>query len=208
MKLRLATKASLLILTCLLPTLGLCFYMQMAFLSCKGSYENLLKKFIQKERESSLNTPYTRQGIRKQIWFRPLENATALYFQAERSELFVKESGKQIKTQEKLYNVYGGFQDKPAPLEKFLTFPWLLRVIKADEALFDYNEQVLETKDVGIEIYQLKNPLNISTLQLPPTSLATVFGKADKIRINCKTRPPQFKAKHFKAQINPNLHDE
>jgi hypothetical protein len=176
--------------------------------------------------------PHFRQKIIRQIWFRPLEGGSSLYLKADESEIRLESNAKGFKATEHFKDMEAGFQDQPLwdgligsyheknEHDKKTAFShlndsssnqnnattaapkWIVRVLKSQEAHFDYSKQLLTAEQVDISLYRLSKPLDFTKNALPNPDFANLQGHAKKIYLDCKSHPPQFKASRFKAHVN------
>lgn len=152
---------------------------------------------------------HLRTDLVRQIWFRPLENGSSLYLKANQSQILLEPSSKGLKATEHFTDMEAGFQDiplwnpalDPKNMGSDQSPQWILRVIESKQAHFDYARQLLTADQVDVRLYRLRRPLDFTRHPLPGENLANLRGYATKIYLDCKSRPPHFKAIRFKASV-------
>lgn len=205
MNIRLSLQLLLCTLISAVPLLCLTGYCLKQKQETSGAYSTLLKELNScSTLENKVSKkPYQRRNVVKQIWFRPLEDGGSLYLQADQSELLIETIAGRIKAKERLHNVLAGFQDTFSFSKINPALPIALRTLRAGSAIFDYSRQLLDASEVDIELYHLARPIDLSWQPFPNISLASLAGHADRVRIDCQHRPPIFRARQFRATINP-----
>lgn len=167
-------------------------------------YERFMETVAPKQEELPQEHTHERRKIVKQMWFRPLENGANLFLYADRSLLTLDHSGGRMKAKEQLFEITCGFQDRlELNIREEWATGWMLRIMRSKSASFDYVKQQLEAQQVALELYRLKERITLSQGALPEPSQAAIAGIAEQVKIDCRTRPPRFRALRFRAHIKP-----
>jgi hypothetical protein len=145
-------------------------------------------------------TEQNRKGVVKEIWFTQEDNSRLHYrIFSESSLLTIKPEGKNFDLIEKLEKIKCWMQDKlydPAagagPMQQ-------IRFLAAEEGLYRYTSQEFLAQSVALSLYRLGGH------DLPKEMVATkpfLKGIAEDVSFAVSGKSPQFKAKHFKAELN------
>ncbi|MBS0604987.1 MAG: hypothetical protein JSS60_08150 [Verrucomicrobia bacterium] len=161
-------------------------------------------KIQEQEIASSRNifstTQQQRKGVVKEIWFSQEDN-TRLHYRifSESSLLTIKPEGKSFDLIEKLEKIKCWMQDKlydPAagsgPTQQ-------IRFLAAEEGLYRYTSQEFLAQSVALSLFRLGGH------DLPKETMTTkpfLKGIAEDVSFAVSGKNPQFKAKHFKAELN------
>lgn len=145
-------------------------------------------------------TQQQRKGVVKEIWFTQEDN-TRLHYRifSESSLLTIKPEGKSFDLIEKLEKIKCWMQDKlydPAtnagPMQQ-------VRFLAAEEGLYRYTSQEFLAQTVDLSLFRLGgHDLPKETGAIKPF----LKGVAEDVSFAVSGKNPQFKAKHFKAELN------
>lgn len=145
-------------------------------------------------------TQQQRKGVVKEIWFSQEDNSRLHYrIFSESSLLTIKPEGNSFDLIEKLEKIKCWMQDKlyepavgSAPAQQ-------IRFLAAEEGLYRYTSQEFLAQTVALSMYR------IGGHELPKemlTSRPFLKGVAEDASFAVSGKSPQFKAKHFKAELN------
>ena len=150
-------------------------------------------------------TQQQRKGVVKEIWFTQEDNSRLHYrIFSESSLLTIKPTGKSFELIEKLEKIKCWMQDKlydPAagsgPTQQ-------IRFLAAEDGLYRYTTQEFLAQTVALSLYRLGGH------ELPKEMVAKPFlkGVAEDVSFAVSGKSPQFKAKHFKAELNNTLEEK
>ena len=145
-------------------------------------------------------TEQQRKGVVKEIWFSQEDN-TRLHYRifSESSLLTIKPEGKSFDLIEKLEKIKCWMQDKlyepsagAGPMQQ-------IRFLAAEEGLYRYTSQEFLAQTVALSLFRLNGH------ELPSETIASrpfLKGIAEDVSFAVSGKSPQFKAKHFKAELN------
>jgi hypothetical protein len=145
-------------------------------------------------------TEQQRKGVVKEIWFTQEDNSRLHYrIFSESSLLTIKPEGKSFDLIEKLEKIKCWMQDKlydpttgTGPMQQ-------IRFLAAEEGLYRYALQEFLAQTVALSLYRLDGH------ELPrEMSVSKPFlkGIAEDVSFAVSGKSPQFKARHFKAELN------
>ncbi len=162
------------------------------------------KKITEKRQETSTSIFTTsqqqRKGVVKEIWFSQEDNSRLHYrIFSESSLLTIKPEANGFDLIEKLEKIKCWMQDKlyeptagSGPMQQ-------IRFLAAEEGLYRYTSQEFLAQTVALSLYRLGGH------ELPHelvTSKPFLKGIAEDVSFAVSGKSPQFKAKHFKAELN------
>lgn len=144
-------------------------------------------------------TQQQRKGVVKEIWFSQEDNSRLHYrIFSESSLLTIKPEGNSFDLIEKLEKIKCWMQDKlyaPAaggsPMQQ-------IRFLAAEEGLYRYTSQEFLAQSVALSMYRTPG----HELPKAMTSKPFLKGIAEDVSFAVSGKSPQFKAKHFKAELN------
>lgn len=164
-----------------------------------------IRKKIKEEKNASSTqlfstTQQQRKGVVKEIWFTQEDNSRLHYrIFSESSLLTIKPEGKSFDFIEKLEKIKCWMQDKlydPAvaagPMQQ-------IRFLAAEEGLYRYTSQEFLAQSVALSLYR------VGGHDLPKEMTGTkpfLKGIAEDVSFAISGKNPQFKAKHFNAELN------
>lgn len=177
----------------------------LSFFRLRQSDIDKVKQSTQKQPEtvSSKNlfstTQQQRKGVVKEIWFTQEDNSRLHYrIFSESSLLTIKPVGKNFELIEKLSKIKCWMQDKlynPAaesgPMQQ-------VRFLAAEEGLYRSTTQEFLAQSVALSLFRLDGH------ELPKELTTRPFlkGIAEDVSFGVSGKNPQFKAKHFKAELS------
>lgn len=140
-----------------------------------------------------------RKGVVKEIWFTQEDNSRLHYrIFSESSLLTIKPEGKSFELIEKLEKIKCWMQDKlyepvvgAGPMQQ-------IRFLAAEEGLYRYTTQEFLAQSVALSLFRMGGH------ELPKELTTRPFlkGIAEDVSFGVSGKSPQFKAKHFKAELN------
>lgn len=145
-------------------------------------------------------TQQERQGVVKEIFFSQ-EDHSRLHYRifSESSLLTIKPEGKSFDLIEKLEKIKCWMQDKlyepspgGGPMQQ-------IRFLAAEEGLYRYTSQEFLAQTVALSLYRLGGH------ELPKETLSSqpfLKGIAEDVSFAVSGKNPQFKARHFKAELS------
>ncbi len=144
-------------------------------------------------------THQQRKGVVKEIWFTQEDNSRLHYrIFSETSLLTIQPMGKNFELLEKLEHLKCWMQDKlyepvagSGPTQQ-------IRFFAAQEGLYRYTTQEFLAQTVALSLFRLGGH------ELPHDMTAKPFlkGRAEDVSFAVSGKNPQFKAKHFQAELN------
>ncbi len=145
-------------------------------------------------------TKQQRKGVVKEIWFTQ-EDKSRLHYRifSESSLLTIKPDGKKCDLIEKLEKIKCWMQDKLYEPDSGTGPMQQIRFLSAAEGVYRYTSQEFLAQTVALSLYRLGGH------ELPKETVATkpfLKGIAEDVSFAVSGRSPQFKAKHFKAELN------
>ncbi len=145
-------------------------------------------------------TQQQRKGVVKEIWFSQEDNSRLHYrIFSESSLLTIKPKGKSFDLIEKLEKIKCWMQDKLYEPGAGIGPMQQIRFLAAQEGLYRYTTQEFLAQTVALSLYRLGgHELPKETL----TSRPFLKGIAEDVSFAVSGKSPQFKAKHFKAELN------
>jgi hypothetical protein len=148
-------------------------------------------------------TQQQRTGVVKEIWFSQ-EDDSRLHYRifSESSLLTIKPEGKSFDLIEKLEKIRCWMQDKlyepgngTGPMQQ-------VRFLAAEEGLYRYASQEFLAQTVALSLFRLGgHELPNDSMLLKPF----LKGIAQDVSFAVSGKSPQFKAKHFKAELREGL---
>ena len=139
-------------------------------------------------------TEQRRKGVVKEIWFTQEDNTRLNYrIASESSLLTIKPEGKSFDLIEKLEKIKCWMQDK------VFADAQQVRFLAAEEGIYRYTSQEFLAQSVALSLYRLNGQ------DLPKDEVLTqpfLKGIAEGVSFAVSGKNPQFKAKHFKAELN------
>ena len=145
-------------------------------------------------------TQQQRKGVVKEIWFTQEDNSRLHYrIFSESSLLTIKPEGKNFDLIEKLEKIKCWMQDKLYDPTATAGPTQQIRFLAAQEGLYRYTTQEFLAQSVDLSLYRLSGhdlPKEMSTLK------PFLKGIAEDVSFGISGKSPQFKATHFKAQLN------
>jgi hypothetical protein len=145
-------------------------------------------------------TQQQRKGVVKEIWFTQEDNSRLHYrIASESSLLTVKPEGKSFDLIEKLEKIKCWMQDKLYDASAGVNPMQQIRFLAAEEGLYRYATQEFLAQSVALSLFRLQGQ------ELPKeTTGAKPFlkGVAEDVSFGVSGKNPQFKAKHFKAELS------
>jgi hypothetical protein len=144
-------------------------------------------------------TQQQRKGVVKEIWFTQEDNSRLHYrIFSESSLLTIKPTGKNFELIEKLEKIKCWMQDKlydpnagAGPMQQ-------IRFLAAEEGLYRYTTQEFLAQSVALSLYRL----NGHELPKEMTTKPFLKGIAEDVSFGVSGKSPQFKARHFKAELS------
>lgn len=186
-----------------LAILTLCWGYSLVCVS-QSDVASIKQKILEQEKANSstffATTHQERKGVVKEIWFTQ-EEGSRLHYRifSESSLLTIKPEGKGFDLIEKLEKIKCWMQDKlydPAagsgPMQQ-------IRFLAAEEGIYRYTAQEFLAQSVALSLYRLGGH------ELPKTTTGTkpfLQGIAEDVSFAVSGKSPQFKAKHFNAELN------
>lgn len=166
----------------------------------------LIKQRINEQELASSKTVFSttqqqRKGVVKEIWFSQ-EDGSRLHYRifSESSLLTIKPEGKSFDLIEKLEKIKCWMQDKLYESSAVAGPMQQIRFLAAEEGLYRYTSQEFLAQSVALSLYRLGgHELPKETLMSKPF----LKGIAEDVSFAVSGKNPQFKAKHFKAELNP-----
>jgi hypothetical protein len=150
------------------------------------------------------STQQQRKGVVKEIWFTQEDNSRLHYrIFSESSLLTIKPVGKSFELIEKLEKLKCWMQDKLYDPNATTGPTQQIRFLAAQEGLYRYTTQEFLAQSVALSLFRL------SGHELPKEMPSKPFlkGIAEDVSFAVSGKSPQFKARHFKAELN-NLEDK
>jgi hypothetical protein len=145
-------------------------------------------------------TQQQRKGVVKEIWFSQEDNSRLHYrIFSESSLLTIKPEGKSFDLIEKLEKIKCWMQDKLYEPTPGIGPMQQIRFLAAEEGLYRYSSQEFLAQTVSLSLFRLGGH------ELPKEVLASkpfLKGIAEDVSFAVSGKNPQFKAKHFKAELN------
>jgi len=164
-----------------------------------------MKKKISERKQSTSTSIFTtsqqqRKGVVKEIWFSQEDNSRLHYrIFSESSVLTLKPEASGFDLIEKLEKIKCWMQDKlyepvagAGPMQQ-------IRFLAAEEGLYRYTSQEFIAQTVALSLYRLGGH------ELPHETIASkpfLKGIAEDVSFAVSGKSPQFKAKHFKAELS------
>jgi hypothetical protein len=145
-------------------------------------------------------TQQQRKNVVKEIWFSG-EDHSRLHYRvfSESSLLTIKPEGKSFDLVEKLDKIKCWMQDKLYEPNAGVGPMQQVRFLAAEEGLYRYTSQEFLAQTVALSLFRLDgHELPKETL----TSKPFLKGVAEGVSFAVSGKNPQFKAKHFKAELN------
>ncbi|MBI2812296.1 MAG: hypothetical protein HYX67_15905 [Candidatus Melainabacteria bacterium] len=170
----------------------------------------VMKKCLKEQEQTSSQTLFSttqqqRKGVVKEIWFAQEDNTRLNYrIHSESSLLTIKPDGKNFELIEKLEKIKCWMQDKLYEPGGNVGEMQQVRFLAAEEGLYRYTTQEFLAQSVALSLFRMGGH------ELPKeVSGAKPFlkGIAEDVSFAVSGKNPQFKAKHFKAELN-NLEDK
>lgn len=172
---------------------------------CRSSDIAMIREKIQEQKNTASKnlfetTHQERKGVVKEIWFTQEDNARLHYrIFSESSLLTLQPEGKSFEVVEKLEKIKCWMQDKlyapnpgSGPIQQ-------IRFLVAEDGLYRYTTQEFLAQSVGLSLFRLGgHELPKNTLPAKPF----LNGVAQDVSFAVSGKNPQFKAKHFKAELN------
>jgi hypothetical protein len=145
-------------------------------------------------------THQQRKDVVKEIWFTQ-EDDSRLHYRifSESSLLTIKPEGKGFDLIEKLEKIQCWMQDKLYDPTAGAGAMQQVRFLAAEEGIYRYTAQEFLAQSVGLSLYRMKGH------ELPrTTSGAKPFlqGIAEDVSFAVSGKNPQFKARHFNAELS------
>jgi hypothetical protein len=192
------------ILCLLLLAIGTLFWGYSLFRVRPIDIARIKQKIDEQELATSKNvfatTEQRRKGVVKEIWFTQEDNSRLHYrIFSEASLLTIKPEGKSFDLIEKLEKIKCWMQDKLYEPAAAGTGPMQqIRFLAAEEGLYRYTSQEFLAQTVALSLYRLNGH------ELPKELASKPFlkGIAEDVSFAVSGKSPQFKAKHFKAELN------
>ncbi len=162
------------------------------------------EKIEQQETATSKNlfatTKQQRKGVVKDIWFTQ-EDQSRLHYRifSESSLLTIKPKGKSFDLIEKLEKINGWMQDKLIPATGGSGPAQQTRFFAAEEGLYRYATQEFLAQSVALSLFRLQGH---ELPQETPCTKPFLKGRAEDVSFAVSGKSPQFKATHFKAELN------
>ncbi len=145
-------------------------------------------------------TQQQRQGVVKEIWFSQEDNSRLHYrISSESSLLTIVPEGKSFDLIEKLEKIKCWMQDKLYEPSAGVGPMQQMRFLVAQEGLYRYSSQEFLAQTVALSLFRLGGhelPKEIASSQ------PFLKGIAEDVSFAVSGKSPQFKAKHFKAELN------
>jgi hypothetical protein len=145
-------------------------------------------------------TQQQRKGVVKEIWFSQEDNSRLHYrISSESSLLTIKPEGRGFDLIEKLEKIKCWMQDKLYEPNAGVGPMQQMRFLAAQEGLYRYSSQEFLAQTVALSLFRLGGH------ELPKevlTSKPFLKGIAEDVSFAVSGKNPQFKAKHFKAELN------
>lgn len=162
------------------------------------------QKIAQQELSTSKNvfstTQQQRKGVVKEIWFSQEDNSRLHYrIFSESSLLTIKPEGGSFDLIEKLEKIKCWMQDRLYEPSSTLGPMQQIRFLAAEEGVYRYASQEFLAQTVALSLYRLGGH------ELPKETLSSrpfLKGIATDVSFAVSGKSPQFKAKHFKAELN------
>jgi hypothetical protein len=144
-------------------------------------------------------TQQQRKGVVKEIWFSQEDNSRLHYrIFSESSLLTIKPEGRSFDLIEKLEKIKCWMQDKLYEPTPGVGPTQQIRFLAAEEGLYRYTTQEFLAQTVALSLYRLGGH------ELPKEIAASkpfLKGIAEDVSFAVSGKSPQFKAKHFKAEL-------
>ncbi len=164
-----------------------------------------IKAKIKEQKEANATTLFAtthqkRKGVYKEIWFTQEDN-TRLHYRifSESSLLTIKPEGNHFDLIERLEKIKCWMQDKlyvPAagsgPMQQ-------VRFLAAEEGLYRYTAQEFLAQSVALSLY--RTPGHDLPKEMMPYK-PFLKGIAEDVSFGVSGKSPQFKAKHFNAELS------
>jgi len=144
-------------------------------------------------------TQQQRKGVVKEIWFTQEEN-TRLHYRifSESSLLTIQPSGTHFDLVEKLEKIQCWMQDKLYTPTTGGGYMQQIRFLAAEEGVYRYNSQEFLAQSVALSLFRLQgHELPKEMAQAKPF----LKGVAEGVWFAVSGKNPQFKAQHFKAEL-------
>jgi len=164
----------------------------------------LIKQKIAEQEIASSTTIFSttqqqRKGVVKEIWFSQEDNSRLHYrIFSESSLLTIKPEGRSFDLIEKLEKIKCWMQDKLYEPNPGVGPMQQIRFLAAEEGLYRYTAQEFLAQTVALSLYRLGGhelPKEIAS------SKPFLKGIAEDVSFAVSGKSPQFKAKHFKAEL-------
>ena len=187
----------------LLGILTLCWGYSLVRVS-KSDIASIKTKIAEQEKANSSNffstTHQQRKEVVKEIWFTQEDNSRLHYrIFSESSLLTIKPEGKGFDLIEKLEKIKCWMQDKLYDPAGGVGAMQQVRFLAAEEGLYRYTAQEFLAQSVALSLYRMKGH------ELPKTTVGTkpfLQGIAQDVSFAVSGKNPQFKAKHFNAELS------
>ena len=166
---------------------------------------NRIKKKVSEQKLATSTSVFTtsqqqRKGVVKEIWFSQEDNSRLHYrIFSESSLLTIKPEANGFDLIEKLEKIKCWMQDKlyeptagAGPMQQ-------IRFLAAEDGLYRYASQEFIAQAVALSLYRLNGH------ELPQETISSkpfLKGIAEDVSFAVSGKSPQFKAKHFKAELN------
>lgn len=147
-------------------------------------------------------TQQRRTGVVKEIWFTQEDNSRLHYrIFSESSLLTMNPKEKSFDVVEKLEKIKCWMQDKLYDPSSATGAAQQIRFLVAEEGLYRYTAQEFLAQSVALSLFRLAGH------ELPTEMTAKPFlkGIAEDVSFAVSGKNPQFKAKHFKAELGDRL---
>ena len=164
-----------------------------------------MKKILQEQELASsttlLNTTQQqRKGVVKEIWFTQEDHSRLHYrISSESSLLTIKPEGRKFDLIEKLEKIKCWMQDKLYQPAQNVGPMQQIRFLQAQEGLYRFTSQEFLAQSVDLSLYRLNG-------HELPTEMGKITpflkGNAEDVSFAISGKNPQFKAQHFKAELN------
>lgn len=145
-------------------------------------------------------TQQQRKGVVKEIWFTQEDNSRLHYrIFSESSLLTIKPEGKSFDFVEKLEKIKCWMQDKLYIPGGGGSSAQQIRFLAAEEGIYRYTSQEFLAQSVALSLYRMGGH------DLPKDMAAAkpfLKGIAEDVSFAVSGKNPQFKAKHFNAELN------
>ncbi len=164
-----------------------------------------IKERINEEKKTSSTqlfstTQQQRKGVVKEIWFAQEDNSRLHYrIFSESSLLTIQPEGKSFDFIEKLEKIKCWMQDKLYTPSAGGSHLQQIRFLAAEEGIYRYTSQEFLAQSVALSLYRMGGH------DLPKemgTTKPFLKGIAQDVSFAVSGKNPQFKAKHFNAELN------